>query len=134
MNLENCYLIFGEDFKNRNWIDWVKSHISLAPPPYRFHGEISLDHDGILFQGMDDYKDSDTEFKIKKDSITQLYHGYDEVFNRYQTRDFGMSYAPIRMQIEKGNEEMNHLYVISNYNGVTSSNLELFETLKTWLS
>ncbi len=53
MSIENAYLIFKNDFSHRNWIDWIKSHITLGPPPYRFKGSISFDYDGISFKGYD---------------------------------------------------------------------------------
>lgn len=134
MLIENCYLIFDKDFEKRTWIDWIKDHISLAPPPHRFHGKISIEHDGILFEGIDEYQNTTSGFKIKKELISQLYHGYDEMFNKFQTRGFGMSYAPVRIKIENERNGSENLYLVSNFNGVFSSNQELFEILKTWLS
>lgn len=134
MVIENCFLIFDKDFEKRNWVDWIKDHVSLAPPPHRFQGEISIEHDGIVFEGIDKYQNADAEFKIKKEYIRQLYHGYDEIFNKFQTRGFGLSYAPIRMKIENDDIESESVYLVSNFNGISSTNQELFEILKNWLS
>lgn len=134
MVIENCYLIFDKDFEKRNWMDWLKNHVSLSPPPHRFHGEISIEYDGILFKGIDTYQNVDADFKIEKEFIRQLFHGYDELFNKFQTRGFGLSYAPIRIKIEKETNEPENLYLVSNFNGIFSTNQELFEILKTWLS
>lgn len=135
MILENCYLIFAKDFKKRNWADWIKTQICLAPPPFRFKGHIAIEYDGILFEGYDAYENSNTEFKINKESIRQLYYGYDNVFNKFETKGFGISYAPIRITIENNNnKEAENLYIISDFNGIFSADGELFETLKKWLS
>lgn len=53
MKIENAYLIFKEDFKHRDWIDWIKSHIMLSPPPYRFKGSVLFDNNALAFNGYD---------------------------------------------------------------------------------
>ena len=133
MDFENCYLIYEKDFEQQNWIDWIKNHISLAPPPHRFHGQLHLESNRLLFEGKDKYENEVCEFGIAKNSITQIYHGYDETFNKFQTRGFGLSYAPIRLQLESTASDPQNIYLVSNFNGVTSANEQFFEILKKWL-
>lgn len=136
MEIENAYLIFKSDFKHRNWIDWIKSHIMLGPPPYRFNGSIFFDYKGISFSGYDAFLKETTEFVIAKAKITQLYYGYDDTFSTFQTRGLGLSWTPIRITFESAEEEESEtdLYLISEFNGAFSENKNLFEELKLWLS
>ncbi len=135
MTIENAYLIFKNDFSHRNWIDWIKSHIMLGPPPYRFQGSISFDYNGISFNGYDTHLKENREFNIAKDDITQLYYGYDETFSTFQTRGMGMTWAPIRFTFDSSEiKNETDLYIVTEFNGVYSENKNLFEELKIWLS
>ena len=137
MKIDYTYLIFKNDFKHRNWIDWIASHIILGPPPYRLKGSISIDSQGITFSGYDTYLKENVEFLIKKNEMTQLYYGYDETFSTFQTRGMGLSWAPIRIKfnsISFDDKEEDTLYLVSKFNGEFSENQELFNELKDWLS
>lgn len=138
MEIDDTYLIFKNDFKLRNWVDRIKSHIMLAPPPYRFKGSILFDNNGITFKGFDAYSKENTEFTIRKDEITQLYYGYDKTFSTFQTRGMGLTWAPIRITFESKKiyyeEVETDLYLVSKFNGAFSENQNLFEGLKLWLS
>ena len=135
MTVENVYLIFKNDFNHRNWIDWIKSHIMLGPPPFRFKGSISFDYTGISFKGYDFQLEQNVEFNIAKNEITQLYYGYDETFSAFQTRGMGMSWAPIRFTFDSSEiKNDTDLYLISEFDGISSGNQNLFEELKIWLS
>lgn len=138
MKIHDAYLIFKKDFKNRNWLDWIKAHIMLAPPPYRFKGSVFFDYKGITFKGFDTYLKKDVKFNIRKDEINQLYYGYDKTFTLSETRGMGMGWAPIRIRFDASkfddDEEETDLYLVIKYNGVFSENEKLFEELKLWLS
>ncbi len=135
MTIENTYLIFKNDFNHRNWIDWIKSHIMLGSPPYRFIGSVSFDYDGISFSGYDSHLKENAEFNIAKDEITQLYYGYDETFSTFQTRGMGMTWAPIRFTFDSSEiKNETELYLVTEFNGAYSENQNLFEELKIWLS
>ncbi|WP_416444700.1 hypothetical protein ACH3O9_04180 [Leeuwenhoekiella sp. A16] len=132
MTVENTYLIFKEDFKHRNWVDWIMSHIMLGPPPFRYKGALTFTPSGFRFKGYDMFTKDHSEFEINKRDITQLYHGYDNTFSRLQVKG-NLSFAPIRVRLNTENEETD-LYVVSEFNGMTSANTELFEEMKIWLS
>lgn len=137
MTIDDAYLIFKDDFKHRNWVDWLAAHIMLAPPPYRFKGSISLKYDGITFNGYDTYLKEEATFNITKGEIIQLYHGYDKTFSLLQTRGLGMGLAPIRIRFDAtkfdDNENETDLYLVVKYNGIYSGNEKLFEELQNWL-
>lgn len=138
MEIDETYLIFKKDFKHRNWIDWIKSHMMLAPPPYRFKGSVLFDYKGITFQGFNTYSKESTQFTIRKKDITQLYYGYDETFSTFQARGMGLTWAPIRITFESttffDEDDETELYMVSKFNGAFSDNQILFEELKLWLS
>ena len=135
MKFDDSYLIFKADFKHRNWIDWVQSHLMLGPPPYRFKGSISFDYKGLSFSGYDSYSKEDIVFDIKKNDITQLYYGYDDTFSIFQTRGMGMALAPIRFTIDSTEfKGETNLYLVAQLNGVSSDNENVFELLKVWWS
>ncbi|MEH6407075.1 MAG: hypothetical protein V7767_07330 [Leeuwenhoekiella sp.] len=132
MNVENTYLIFKDDFKHRNWVDWVISHVMLGPPPFRLKGALTFTTDGFIFKGYDMFTKENSEFEINKSDIIQLYLGYDKLFRRAQARG-DSSFEPLRIKLNMENKETD-LYVVSEYNGMTSANTELFEEMKIWLS
>ncbi|MEO6347960.1 MAG: hypothetical protein ABIO60_08620 [Aquaticitalea sp.] len=107
----------------------------LVPPPYRFQGSISFNYDGISFNGYDSQLKENVEFNIAKDEITQLYYGYDETFSTFQTRGMGMTWAPIRFTFDSTKfKNETDLYLVLEFNGISSENQNLFEELKIWLS
>lgn len=130
MVVKNSFLIFKNDFRHRTWLDWIQSHIMLAPPPFRFKGSVTFNASGINFVGYDIFHDEEVQFNIPKNEIEQLYHGYDGTFSTVQTRGMGTTWAPIRFKFAHGND----LYLISEFNGIYSANEELFEELKLWLT
>ena len=135
LKIDKSYLIFKTDFKHRNWIDWIKSHIMLGPPPYRFKGSVLFDNKGLSFSGCDSFLKEVAVFNINKNEISQQYYGYDEAFSTFQTRGMGMSYAPIRFTFESTEfEDETYIYLIAQFNGVSSNNDYVFNQLKAWLS
>ncbi|MGB3773641.1 MAG: hypothetical protein WA951_00135 [Leeuwenhoekiella sp.] len=134
MQVDNSYLIFKNDFMSRSWLDWIVSHITLAPPPFRFTGSVYFDAEGFHFLGYDSYNEKDIKFTIPKNAFTQLYYGFDDTFNRFQTRNFGVGRKPIRFTYVSEEEDTEvQLYVIADFNGLINTNAQLFEELKHWL-
>lgn len=132
--IEHAYLIFAEDFKKRNWIHWLKSHVMGAPPTHRFKGILQFNQDAMRFEGFDFYKEAPTTFTIPKEQITQIFHGFDKTFNAFQTRNLEQFWAPIRftLQMTEADQER-QLYVVAEWNGLCSANRQVFEELKDWL-
>ena len=135
MRIENSYLIFKSDFKNRNWLDWIICHVTGAPPPFRFKGAVRFDATGLRFSGYDIYNSEEVNFTIPKGAFTQLYYGFDNTFYRAQTRNFGVGREPIRFTyISPENETEVQLYLVADFNGLYSKNEQLFEELKNWVA
>ncbi|WBL26776.1 hypothetical protein [Zunongwangia sp. HGR-M22] len=134
MTIENLLIIYDTDFKKRNWLDWIISHSMFSPPIHRYSGRAEILSDHFIFRGFDKQKDENVEIVLYRHLITQLYLGYDKIYSRFQVRS-SFFWQPIRIQYQNGSQEKpEYIYLISNYNHFSTSNKELFEALKIWLS
>jgi len=127
-------IIFKDEFKQRSFYDWLVSHISGSLPPHRYIGNLELTRGFIKFTGIDTQLNAETEFLILKDSIEEVYHGYDETFNVTQTRGLGLGWAPVRIKFVDNNEKENVAYFITGYNAWRSTNQDFYNYLIDWLS
>ena len=127
-------IIFKDEFKQRSFYDWLVSHISGSLPPHRYIGNLELTRGFIKFTGIDTQLNAETEFLILKDSIEEVYHGYDETFNVTQTRGLGLGWAPVRIKFVDNNEKENVAYFITGYNAWRSTNQDFYNFLMDWLS
>jgi hypothetical protein len=131
----NALLIYNDDFIRRNFWNWVVSHISGSLPPHRYKGTIELQQDRIVFDGYDIVLKKDTQLIIKKAAIQQVYHGYDLIYNIWQTRGLGLNWAPVRLQLYNAVSDSNEfLYIIAGYNYPGALNRDLYSYLTEWLS
>jgi hypothetical protein len=131
----NALIIYNDDFKRRNFWDWVISHISGALPPHRYIGTVDFLPDSIVFNGYDTFLKNDCQIIVLKEEIQQVFHGYDDVYTIWQTRGLGMNWAPVRLQIDQSNNEsLDYLYIIAGYNRLRSINTDLYKYLTDWLS
>jgi hypothetical protein len=131
----DALLISSKDFNRRNFWDWLVSHISGVLPPHRYIGTLVLKNDSIFFAGTDTFLKEDCTFSIRKSEIEQVYHGYDEIYNIWQTRGLGLNWAPVRLKLNYSLPEFDDtIYIISGYNRSGSLNADLFRYLTDWLS
>lgn len=130
----SALVIFSDDFKQRNFLDWVISHISGSLPPHRYKGEIEITNAFIRFAGTDTQLKAESEFLIERDRIEEVYYGYDEIFNVYQTRGLGLSWAPVRIKFIDAHGEEKCGYFIAGYDKWGSVNKDFYNFLVEWLS
>jgi hypothetical protein len=131
----NALIILGNDFKRRNLFDWLWAHISGALPPHRYRGTLELKPDSLIFYGLDTYAGTDAEFRIDRRTIRQVYHGYDDIYNLFQTRGIGLSWAPVRLTVEKDfPDSVEYVYIIAGYDQPLTSNAAFYSFLIEWLS
>lgn len=130
----NTLIIFRDEFKQRNFFDWIISHTSGFLPPHRYRGEIEVTDKFIKFIGTDTKLKTDTEFIIDKGSIEEVYFGYDETFNVYQTRGLGLSSAPVRIKFIDTDGQEKFGYFITGYDKWGSVNKDFYSFLIEWLS
>jgi hypothetical protein len=127
-----AFLSFSNDIRNRNLGDWVEAHTSLLQPLHRYKGFINLDREKLSFFGHDKKTGSELKINIYRSEIQQLYHGFDEVFTLWETRNFGLTWKPLRIRFTKENLEY-HIYLIINYSFGRCDNTYWMEILKEWL-
>lgn len=130
MPYANAYLIYRDDFKNRNLKDWMLSHISFAQPPHRYQGNIGLTNDSFWFNGVDTKLETAYRLDIPKTDIQSIHMGYDATFHVFQTRGLGLGWAPIRITLRSN--PLNPMYLVVDFNGFSSGNRKFLKTLKTW--
>lgn len=127
-------IIFRDEFKQRNFLDWLISHTSGSLPPHRYRGEIDVTSLSLMFTGVDIKLKTSCEFFIEKSSIEEVYFGYDEVFNVYQTRGFGLTWAPVRIKFMDTTGQERFGYFITGYNQRGTANKDFYKFLIEWLS
>jgi hypothetical protein len=127
-------IIFQAEFKQRSFFDWLVSHISVTLPPHRYKGDMEITDRFIKFIGIDTKLNNETEFLILKDNIEEVYHGYDETYNVFQTRGLGLSWAPVRIKFVDINGQENVAYLITGYKTWLSTNKDFYNFLIEWLS
>jgi hypothetical protein len=127
-----AFLSFREDIRNRNFGDWLEAHTSLMQPLHRYKGFITLDKEKLSFYGQDKETGSELRLSIYRYEIQQLYHGFDEDFTPWETRNLGLAWKPLRIVFAKDDGEY-QIYLIINYSFGRCDNVFWMEMLKDWL-
>ncbi len=71
-------------------MDWLKAHTSFLKPLHRYEGILTLHTDRINLSGIDKTNKSAVSFDVYKHQIEQLYLGFDDTFNIFETRSLGL--------------------------------------------
>ena len=107
-------LAFEEDIRNRGFIDWVVAHTGFAKPLHRYEGKLSLMNDRLVFYGNDKKKKRRYHLQINKKDVTDIFHGFDNVFKRREDRALGLSFKPLRINFVK-NGSSTAIYLIIEF-------------------
>ena len=118
--------------QERSFWDWLVSHTSGFLPPHRYKGSLETADTCLRFEGVDTRSGEQMEFIFTKQSITEVYHGYDKVYSVFQTRSLGLNWAPVRLKIETG-AEPRWFYFITGYNRPGTLNKDFYTFLTRWL-
>lgn len=102
---------------------FLSRHFSLVPPLSKHKGRIYLTGQSLMIDG-------DQELLIPLADMDEIYHGFDEVFAAASAKNFGMSWQPLRISYANGHT----VYLIVDYNYITTANLRFFNLLKELLS
>jgi hypothetical protein len=127
-------VIFRDECKQRKFFDWIISHTSGFLPPHRYKGEIEITDQCIKFFGLDTQLKTESEFLIERNRIEEIYFGYDEIFNVYQTRGLGLGWAPVRIKFIEPDGQEKYAYFITGYDTWGSVNKDFYSFLMEWLS
>jgi len=130
----DALIIFQDEFKQRNFLDWLISHISGFFPPHRHKGIIEITSEFLKFTGIDTKLKTESEFFIIKDRIEEVFHGYDDTYNATETRSLGLGWAPVRIKFNDNKGQEIFVYIITgNNNYWGSTNKEFYNFLTGWL-
>lgn len=125
-------IAFREDILNRTFFDWLEAHISLMNPLHRYRGYIRMERETLSFYGTEKKTGNEFSFNIYRSEIRQLYHGFDEAFTAWETRNLGLGWKPLRITFTREKKDF-HLYLIINYTYGRTDNEIWMEVLKNWL-
>lgn len=88
--------------------------MSLGKPLHRYEGMMTLYTNTLGLLGQDKKTNEEFSLEIYRQEIDQLYLGFDEPFNAFETRTLGLTWLPLRLMFTK-NEQVRKLYLIINY-------------------
>lgn len=125
-------LSFSEDIQNRSFADWIKAHTSFMYPLHAYNGHIRIEGNIFMFSGTDRKTGDEFQLNIYRNDIEELYHGYDDVFTLFETRNLGFGWKPIRITFTQY-QHISRLYLIVNYSLGRTDNAIWLEILKNWL-
>jgi len=98
-------------------------HFSSVPPLSKHDGFIRLSETEIVLEG-------DEDRIIPLASVTELYHGFDELYPASSVKNFGAFWKPLRIKHGYGN----CTYFILNHGLFGTSNAHFLDLLKDLLS
>lgn len=102
----------------------------IGGPLHHHRGLIALSNTELIIEG-----DADDELlSIPLIAITQLYHGYDEVYEAYSVKNAGLFWQPLRITFYSAPNEIQTLYLIIDYFGVLTQNKKWYHALTEMLS
>ncbi len=130
---EKALMSFDIDIKNRTIWEWANAHTSLAKPLHRYEGEIILEEDRIIFQGINKQSKKNFEKVVIKDAITGIKMGFDRIFKRTEDRSLGLAFKPLRISFME-NGKIRMMYLIISFSPLrrSSNNQEWCNTLIRW--
>ncbi len=119
----NVLWSFDQEVIERNSVNDIGFHFTGALPFHRHGGEILLTENAINITGED-------QLQVLLGELTELYHGFDDIYTPSLSKNFGMFWKPLRLTLNSGTL----LYLIIDYNMLGTKNKVWFDTLTNMLS
>ena len=69
---------------------WLKGHTSFMKPVHRYEGTLWWEQQSLLFSGWDKKQRQRIDFRISRDTITDVAIGFDQHFGRMLDRQLGL--------------------------------------------
>lgn len=131
---DKALLAHEEDIKERGLLDWLRAHTSWMKPLHRYEGELTLEEDRLIFEGEDTKEDRHYKKEIRKEDVTEVYHGFDDSFRRREDRSIGIRFKPLRVNYKENDKERT-MYFVTDFSRLTrgSNNKEWYEALREWI-
>lgn len=127
-----------KEWEKRGFLNWVAGWRSSREWKHRYEGELRLEEEKLVFEGVDKKEGERYRKEISREDVTDIYHGFDRVFRRRDAPSlgtlFGIGFKPLRVSFREGDEERS-LYLIIGFNRSTASsnNKEWKEQLEKWV-
>ena len=99
----------------------------IGGPLHNHRGLIALTDQEIIIES-----DEDKNLLIPLSALTQLYHGFDDVYTRYSVKNAGMFWQPLRVSFVKDNQTVT-LYLIIDYLLFYSQNQNWYDHITSML-
>ncbi len=115
----NVLWSFDYEIQNRQKSQDLAFQFSLVKPFHTHFGTIALTEDSIQIEG-------DENLNLPLTDLSQLYLGFDENFTAILAKNFGLFWQPLRLTTIEGK----YIYLIINYNFLTSANKIWFQKLQ----
>ena len=135
MSQRKAPLLFSSkaDILNRNAGDWLTAHISFMLPIHKYKGDIELTENKMVLM-YDGDEGISSELVIERETIKDVFLGFDEIFHTGLDRSRGLSFQPLRITFLQGDQE-DILYLIIDFNRLTrgSRNKEWFNRIGKWM-
>lgn len=104
----------------------------IGGPIHHHRGLIALNNSELIIEG--DSDDENDFLSISLVAITQMYHGYDEVYEAYSVKNAGLFWQPLRITFYNKPNEIQTIYLIIDYFGMTTQNKKWYYALTELLN
>lgn len=104
----------------------------IGGPLHNHRGLIALNNSELIIEGNSD--DENDFLTIPLVTITQLYHGYDEVYEAYSVKNAGLFWQPLRIAFHDMSGNIQTIYLIIDYFGIVTQNKKWYYALTELLS
>jgi hypothetical protein len=120
--------LYQEDFQNFNLLDKISALFTGVKPLHSQAGLIYLKEDRICLESESD------DLEIRLEDITQLYLGFDEYYQRAYAKNFGTVWQPLKLTFTTFDSDNSVIYLVIDYNQLSTNNKLWFELLQDRLS
>ncbi|WP_231464232.1 hypothetical protein [Pedobacter sp. Leaf132] len=110
------------DKKRFGWLKKIVGLFSFIKPMHTHEGNILLASNGLFISG-------DERLELQLSQIEEIYMGFDDVFPASAVKNFGAFWQPIRIKSYLSYSESQTIYLVINYNGISTDNKTWFNTL-----
>ncbi len=103
----------------------------IGGPLHHHRGLVALSSSELIIEGESDNEDD--FLSIPLTSITQLYHGYDDVYQAYSVKNVGLFWQPLRVTFYSAPNQTQTIYLIIDYYGIVTQNKKWYYALTEML-
>lgn len=94
---DSALMAYKEDLQERNFLDWIKVHLTYEKPVHRYEGSLTLYPNKLIFSGVDIQTEKEYFTEISKEDVKNLAFGFDDIYQVREDRLMGDGFKPIRL-------------------------------------